>query len=242
VLARGIEPLPGVRDLLDGLRAAGVPCVVGSSTPRINIETVLGLIHLGEYFAAIVSAEDVSHGKPDPEVFLKAAAKIARAPARCVVFEDALVGLEAARAGGMKCIGVGTTNQVEILRPHCDRAVFRLTEVSAAEVVAMLGNKPELHLIRKNDPDLPQIEPISRGATIYRSGNWLISEDKAHALIAGGIYFHRKQAEPSFFGGKIIAFEKTTDGRVIFIFEYDESCRGVKTASEGWSQEMKIVL
>jgi HAD superfamily hydrolase (TIGR01509 family) len=133
----GIQALPGVRELLEGLRAVGVPCVVGSSTPRLNIDHVMTLAKLHGFFADIVSAEDVSHGKPNPEVFLKAAAKINRAPARCVVFEDAFVGLEAARAGGFKSIGVGTTNPVATLRPHCDRAVHRLDEVTVAEVLAL---------------------------------------------------------------------------------------------------------
>ena len=134
----GIQALPGVRDLLEGLRAAGVPCVVGSSTPRQNIEHVMTLANLHGFFEGIVSAEDVSHGKPHPEVFLKAAVKINRVPAKCVVFEDAFVGLEAARAGGFKSIGVATTNPVETLRGKCDRAVERLTEVNAAAVVALI--------------------------------------------------------------------------------------------------------
>ncbi len=136
----GIQALPGVRELLEGLRAAGVPCVVGSSTPRLNIEHVMTLAKLHGFFVDIVSAEDVSHGKPHPEVFLKAAAKINRAPAKCVVFEDAFVGLEAARAGGFKSIGVGTTNPVESLRGKCDRAVERLTEISAADVVTLISS------------------------------------------------------------------------------------------------------
>ena len=135
----GIEALPGVRALLEGLRAMGVPCVVGSSTPRINIETVMDLAKLRGFFADVVSAEDVSHGKPHPEVFLKAATQIARSPARSVVFEDAFVGLEAARAGGFKCIGVGTTHTVEELRGKCDWAVGRLTEVTAAGVAGVVG-------------------------------------------------------------------------------------------------------
>jgi len=134
----GIQALPGVRDLLEGLRAAGVPCVVGSSTPRLNIEHVMTLANLHGFFADVVSAEDVSHGKPHPEVFLKAAAKINRIPAKCVVFEDAFVGLEAARAGGFKSIGVGTTNPVESLLEKCDRAVERLTELNAAAVMALI--------------------------------------------------------------------------------------------------------
>ena len=96
VRERGVEALPGVRDLLAALRERGIPCVVGSSTHRENIELSLGLLNLGAAFAALVTAEDVSHGKPDPEVFLCAAQKINMAPERCVVFEDALVGIEAA--------------------------------------------------------------------------------------------------------------------------------------------------
>ena len=134
----GISALPGVRELLEGLRAVGVPCVVGSSTPRVNIDHVMTLAKLHGLFADIVSAEDVSHGKPDPEVFLKAAAKINRVPAKCVVFEDAFVGLEAARAGGFKCIGVGTTNSVGSLQGRCDLAVFRLDKISAADVAALV--------------------------------------------------------------------------------------------------------
>ena len=96
------------------------------------------LANLHGFFADIVSAEDVAHGKPNPEVFLKAAAKINRAPAQCVVFEDAFVGLEAARAGGFKCIGVGTTNSVESLQGKCDRVVYRLDELNAEEVLTLL--------------------------------------------------------------------------------------------------------
>ncbi len=148
----GISALPGVRALLEGLRAAGVPCVVGSSTPRLNIEHVMALAHLQGYFADIVSAEDVSHGKPNPEVFLKAAAKIHRVPARCVVFEDAFVGLEAARAGGFKCIGVGTTNPVASLHGKCDLAVTNLSEICVRDIMTLLagagnvntGDKPAI--------------------------------------------------------------------------------------------------
>ncbi len=126
---RGQTALPGVRVWLERLKAGGVPCVVGSSTHRANIELILDLVGLREFFAAIVSAEDVSHGKPDPEVFLKAAGKIGRLPERCVVFEDAHVGIAAARAAGMKVVGVATTHPVEELS-ETDRAVRRLDELT----------------------------------------------------------------------------------------------------------------
>jgi len=88
---------------------------------------------LAPYFAEIVSAEDVSRGKPDPQVFLTAARKIGREPARCVVFEDAHVGLEAARAGGMRAIAVATTHRPEELT-NADRVVLRMDELNVEEL------------------------------------------------------------------------------------------------------------
>lgn len=130
----GIAPLPGVREFLASLKAAGIPCVVGSSTERLNIDTIMGGIGLGEYFSAIVSADDTTRGKPDPQVFLLAAQRIGVPPENCVVFEDAFAGLEAARAGGMKAIGVATTHPADKLRPHANRVVVRLDEVTVAEL------------------------------------------------------------------------------------------------------------
>ena len=79
---------------------------VASSAPRANVEVVLEVIGLAGCFQAIVSAEDVTAGKPDPQVFLTAASRLAAAPAECVVVEDAVAGVEAARRAGMRSIGV----------------------------------------------------------------------------------------------------------------------------------------
>jgi beta-phosphoglucomutase family hydrolase len=115
VSAGGMKPLPGVRAWLETLRAAGIPCAIASSTHLENIRLALGLLGLEKHFQAVVSAEDVRRGKPDPEVFLIAARKLGGAPGRCVVFEDAHVGLDAARAAGMKVIGIATTHPAETL-------------------------------------------------------------------------------------------------------------------------------
>jgi len=139
VVERGIEPLPGVTGWLDELRRHGIPCAIGSSTERLNIETILNVIGIGYYFSAIVSADDVSHGKPDPEVFLTAAQRIGREPARCVVFEDALVGIEAAHRGGMKVIGVATTNPIDAIGT-ADLAVHRLDELSMDMLAALFSS------------------------------------------------------------------------------------------------------
>lgn len=111
----GIRPLPGVRELLQRLADHGVPCSVASSTHRENIETIFDATDLRPFFQAVVTAEDVSHGKPDPEVFLASAAKIDRKARRCVVFEDAHVGIEAGLAAGCKVVAVATTNPIEDL-------------------------------------------------------------------------------------------------------------------------------
>ena len=139
VVERGIAPLPGVTGWLDELRRYGIPCAIGSSTERLNIDTILRVLGIGHYFSAIVSAEDVSHGKPDPEVFLTAAQRIEREPARCVVFEDALVGIEAAHRGGMKVIGVATTNPIELIGT-ADLAVRRLDELSIDKLAALFAS------------------------------------------------------------------------------------------------------
>jgi beta-phosphoglucomutase family hydrolase len=109
----GIDPLPGVVKLLNSLRDAGIPCSVGSSTSLENILTIMEMTGLAPWFAAITAERDVKRGKPDPDVFLKAAAKIDRHPADCVVFEDAHVGIEAALRAGAKAVAVGTTHPLE---------------------------------------------------------------------------------------------------------------------------------
>jgi beta-phosphoglucomutase-like phosphatase (HAD superfamily) len=95
-------------------------------------------VGLKDCFETIVTAEDVSRGKPDPEVFLTAAARIGIDPSRCVVFEDALVGIEAAHRGGMKVIAVATTNRIEALK-EADLAVHRLDELSVDQVAALVA-------------------------------------------------------------------------------------------------------
>lgn len=128
-----ITPLPGVVEWLHKLSEAGVPCAVASSTQRLNIEVVLTRIGLQKNFAAIVSSEDVVHGKPDPEVFLKAAERLEMGPERCVVFEDAHVGIEAAHAAGMKAVAVATTHPAETLKT-ADVVVSRLDQLSVEQL------------------------------------------------------------------------------------------------------------
>lgn len=116
VRENGLAPLPGVSHFLNTLASENLPRVVGSSTPRKNIDTVLQVIELEGIFEHIVSADDVGKGKPDPEVFLKAAEQIGVPPERCIVFEDSLSGIEAGLAASMTVVGIATTNQPETLQ------------------------------------------------------------------------------------------------------------------------------
>lgn len=128
----GIKPLPGVQAFLQCLQAAGIPCVVGTSTDRKNVETIFGMTGLDTYFKDVVSAEDVDRGKPDPDVFLKAAVKAGNVPTQhCVVFEDAQVGVDAAKAAGMKVVGVTTTHPASTLK-NTDWLTERLDHLKVA--------------------------------------------------------------------------------------------------------------
>ena len=102
-----LTPLPGAAEWVSRLAAAGWRQAIASSAPRANIEVMVATLDLRGSIDAWVGAEDVSRGKPDPEVFLKAARALSLPIEGCVVVEDAEAGIEAAKRAGMKCIGVG---------------------------------------------------------------------------------------------------------------------------------------
>jgi beta-phosphoglucomutase family hydrolase len=133
VREKGIQPLPGVTEFLQALKDQGVPCVIASSTHLENITATLEVLKLEEFFSFVVSAEDVKRGKPDPEVFLTAAMRIDVAPVDAIVFEDALVGIAAAKAAGMRVVAVATTEPKDKLA-HADWIVDRLDELSVPQL------------------------------------------------------------------------------------------------------------
>ena len=111
VRERGIELLPGARQWLERLHREGWRQAVASSAPLENIHTILDVLQIEPFFDALVSAEDVQRGKPDPQVFLLAAARVGVPPARSIVVEDAPAGVEAGRRAGMRTIGVRSTHR-----------------------------------------------------------------------------------------------------------------------------------
>jgi len=104
------EIFPGVKSLLDNMRDTGYKVALASSSK--NAPTVIQLLGIGHEFDAIVDGTMIKNSKPDPEIFLLAAAKLKEPPSQCVVFEDAEAGVEAARLAGMRCVGIGSTHQL----------------------------------------------------------------------------------------------------------------------------------
>ena len=142
--------MDGVRALLDGLTAAGVLLAIGSSGVRPNLDLTVERCGLTSRFAAIASLEDIQHGKPDPQVFLVAASKAGVPPAHAVVFEDAPVGIQAAKAAGMRAVGVTTTHPAKSLwDAGADEVVDTLAGYDVAKLVETLraraatGSPPE---------------------------------------------------------------------------------------------------
>lgn len=131
-----MEPLPGVLEFTQMLHQAGIPGSVGSSTSVLNIKLCLQATGLDQFFGPnITGAEDVTHGKPAPDVFLEAARKIKKLSTNCLVIEDAHVGVEAGLAAGMKVLAVTTTHTANTFdgKPH--RIVDCLDEIKIRDLL-----------------------------------------------------------------------------------------------------------
>jgi beta-phosphoglucomutase len=134
---QGIQLLPGCRRLLDKLQSRGWVQALASSAPRANLDLILELTRTRTYFQAIVAMEDTSRGKPDPQVFQLAAERLNLPKFCCVVFEDAVAGVQAANAAGMKCVAVRFVGHhpVETLQAAgADWIVDSLESVTVADI------------------------------------------------------------------------------------------------------------
>jgi beta-phosphoglucomutase len=133
-------PLPGARELLVALHAAGYRQAIGSSAPLENVQVIVELLDLAPYFEATISGERVARGKPAPDIFLAAAETLGVPPARCLVIEDAPAGVAAAHAGGMRCLAVRRTGQADAPGLEAaDLVVDSLTQVDVSTVAKLLS-------------------------------------------------------------------------------------------------------
>lgn len=112
-----IAPVNGLENLLSDLKSSGVKLAMASSATADDINFVLKHVPVRQYFDVIIDGNRVSKGKPNPQIFLKAAADLNMRPEDCIVFEDSLAGITAGNAAGMKVIGVTTAHLAERLKP-----------------------------------------------------------------------------------------------------------------------------
>jgi beta-phosphoglucomutase len=122
--------MPGVDELLRSLDQAGFRLAVGSSAPPENVEMVLDKLGARGLFGAVVTGEDVTRGKPDPQVFLIAAERLGIGPGRCAVIEDAPAGVAAANAAGMASVGLLSTGRTPADLAAAHAVVGSLGEIS----------------------------------------------------------------------------------------------------------------
>jgi beta-phosphoglucomutase len=126
-------PLPGAMELMSGLHAAGFAQALASSTPIENIELISEVLGLKRYLSVLVSGETVPRGKPAPDTFLTAARALNVPPERSLVIEDAVAGVEAAHAAGMRCIAVAGDRDLPGLR-KAELMVRTLEEVNVERI------------------------------------------------------------------------------------------------------------
>ncbi|SHJ23361.1 haloacid dehalogenase superfamily, subfamily IA, variant 3 with third motif having DD or ED/haloacid dehalogenase superfamily, subfamily IA, variant 1 with third motif having Dx(3-4)D or Dx(3-4)E [Hymenobacter daecheongensis DSM 21074] len=132
-----LELLPGARALIEELHRAGVPLQLASSASKETIGRVFGRFGLYPYFDNLVSGEDFPKSKPDPAIFLHAAALAGLAPAECLVIEDSANGVTAAKAAGMYCVGYRSEHSEGQDLHHADHVVAHLGQLKAAQLLAM---------------------------------------------------------------------------------------------------------
>ena len=115
---------PGLIKLLDAAQRESIPCGVATSAPDDNVRFVLDGLGIRRYFQQVVDASHVKNSKPDPEIYLKAAERLGVSPAHCIVFEDAIAGIQAGHAAGMQVIAITTSYPAEILSAHKPAAII----------------------------------------------------------------------------------------------------------------------
>lgn len=145
IVAADFPAIDGAKELIHSLADAGVPMAVGSSGPPPNVQLVIEELGVGHLVTACITGANVKRGKPDPQVFQLAAAGLGMKPENCVVIEDALVGIAAARGAGMKCVGVASTGRTVEELDGADLVVKTLRELTPERLGALMGGKDHKH-------------------------------------------------------------------------------------------------
>lgn len=133
-----IKPVKGLLKFLSDLKKANIKIALGTAAPKENVKFILTGTKAKKYFKHIITAEHVKLGKPNPDIYLKAA-KIIKAKAKdCIVFEDAMNGIEAGRRAHMKVIAVATTHKAHELK-HADMVIKDFTKISLDKLQKLIS-------------------------------------------------------------------------------------------------------
>jgi beta-phosphoglucomutase-like phosphatase (HAD superfamily) len=139
-----VNPVAGVGEFLGRLGGMGVPRVLATDAPRANVEAVFRKFRFAQFFEQVITSDQVSHGKPHPEIFLAAAKAVGAMPTRCLVVEDSLNGVAAAKAAKCACLAVSTTqSQAELLKEGADFVAMNFLNLPA-NVAARSATTSEL--------------------------------------------------------------------------------------------------
>jgi beta-phosphoglucomutase len=141
LLVKDFPVMDGAVELIDQLHAAGYRLAVGSSGPPDNVDLVLRSLRRADVFQGVVSGADVQRGKPDPEVFLTAAARLGIAPQGCAVIEDAPVGIKAAKHSGATCIALVSKGHSRDELQAADHIVGSLRDLSPTGIAELLRSR-----------------------------------------------------------------------------------------------------
>jgi len=141
-VAQNIKPLSGAIELIRALKEHGVKMAIASSSPMENIQLVTRGLAVNNYFQVIVWGREVTEGKPSPQAFLLAAKRLEVEPKNCVVIEDAVAGVTAAKRAGMKCLAVTNTHPEKSLM-EADLVVDTLEAVSVDDLARLFNSSKE---------------------------------------------------------------------------------------------------
>jgi len=139
LIAPDLAPVSGLEKLLEEIHREGLPVAMATSAPTENVEFILGNLGIRDAFDPVVDASGVSEGKPSPEIYLKAAHLLGKNPSACLVFEDAVAGIRAARSAGMKVVGLITTLDEEELH-DTEMNIRDFTQTGLKELISLFNH------------------------------------------------------------------------------------------------------
>ncbi len=138
LMKKELRPSGVLNNFLQSLKEKGLKLAVATSSNRERVEKILEMLEIKGFFEALVTAEDVKKSKPNPEIFLKAAAKLKTSPENCVVFEDAVNGIEAARKAGMKVVALQTEFHSKEELKYAEKIIRNFSEIDAETLEKMV--------------------------------------------------------------------------------------------------------